>query len=71
MAERASEVTELKRNLAQALRDKEQLQQVKQHTVYIYLTGSSHYNTVTSYQVSALCEWAVTASSQYKQRRFW
>lgn len=31
MAERASEVTELKRNLAQALRDKEQLQEVKQH----------------------------------------
>ena len=30
MAERASEVTELKRNLAQALRDKEQLQEVKQ-----------------------------------------
>lgn len=29
MAERASEVTELKRNLAQALRDKEQLQEVK------------------------------------------
>lgn len=33
MAERASEVTELKRSLAQALRDKEQLQEVKQrHT---------------------------------------
>lgn len=29
MAERASEVTELKHNLAQALRDKEQLQEVK------------------------------------------
>lgn len=28
MAERASEVTELKHNLAQALRDKEQLQEV-------------------------------------------
>lgn len=36
MAERASEVTELKRNLAQALRDKEQLQEVKQQ-----LFGSS------------------------------
>lgn len=39
MAERASEVTELKRNLAQALRDKEQLQEVKEqhhqvHTIY-------------------------------------
>lgn len=34
MAERASEVTELKRNLAQALRDKEQLQEVKQHQVH-------------------------------------
>lgn len=32
MAERASEVTELKRNLAQALRDKEQLQEVKRQT---------------------------------------
>lgn len=29
MAERSSEVTELKRNLAQALQDKEQLQEVK------------------------------------------
>lgn len=36
MAERASEVTELKRNLAQALRDKEQLQEVK-----LPLLGSS------------------------------
>ncbi|KAM8766650.1 tax1-binding protein 1 homolog A isoform 1-T3 [Acanthopagrus schlegelii] len=33
MAERASEVTELKRNLAQALRDKEQLQEELQHFV--------------------------------------
>lgn len=32
MAERASEVTELKRSLAQALRDKEQLQEVKRET---------------------------------------
>lgn len=42
MAERANEVTELKRDLAQALRDKEQLQKVKQqhqvHTV-LYITG--------------------------------
>lgn len=30
IAERAKEVTELKRNLAQAIRDKEQLQEVKQ-----------------------------------------
>lgn len=29
MAERANEVTELKRDLAQALRDKEQLQEVR------------------------------------------
>lgn len=37
MAERASEVTELKRNLAQALRDKEQLQEVKAaHYLYIH-----------------------------------
>lgn len=40
MAERAGEVTELKRSLAQALRDKEQLQEVKQqhpvHTVYLH-----------------------------------
>lgn len=40
MAERASEVTELKRNLAQALRDKEQLQEVK-HEAYIYRSISS------------------------------
>lgn len=30
MAERTNEVTELKRNLAQALKDKQQLQEVKQ-----------------------------------------
>lgn len=36
MAERASEVTELKRNLAQALRDKEQLQEVKQQLFDIF-----------------------------------
>ncbi|KAG7245108.1 hypothetical protein INR49_023674 [Caranx melampygus] len=36
MAERASEVTELKRNLAQALRDKEQLQEVKHETFSYY-----------------------------------
>lgn len=35
MAERASEVTELKHNLAQALRDKEQLQEVKQQRLRV------------------------------------
>lgn len=39
MAERASEVTELKRNLTQALRDKEQLQEVKQHAIYTHMAG--------------------------------
>lgn len=43
MAERASEVTELKRNLAQALRDKEQLQEVKQqHRVHNIYTAALH-----------------------------
>lgn len=37
MSERASEVTELKRNLAQALRDKEQLQEVAMTFVYSFI----------------------------------
>lgn len=37
MSERASEVTELKRNLAQALRDKEQLQEVAVTFTYSFI----------------------------------
>lgn len=37
MSERASEVTELKRNLAQALRDKEQLQEVDKTFVHSFV----------------------------------
>lgn len=39
MAERASEVTELKRNLAQALRDKKQLQEVNQQCYRFFFFG--------------------------------
>lgn len=52
MAERASEVTELKRSLAQALRDKEQLQEVKKH----------HYYLLNEFQRSTV---ALTAPQQF------
>ena len=50
MAERASEVTELKRNLAQALRDKEQLQEVKQQQ-------QQQQHTVNTIDLSARHDW--------------
>lgn len=37
MSERASEVTELKQNLAQALRDKEQLQEVAMTFIHSFI----------------------------------
>lgn len=48
MAERAREVTELKRNLAKAIRDKEQLQEVKQQ---IFGSSESKLCPIRTYEV--------------------
>lgn len=51
IAERAREVTELKRNLAKAIRDKEQLQEVKQQ---IFGSSESEMCPITAYKIQIM-----------------